>query len=256
MNQRGWWRFSQWGAGALVAGALVPSCGGRAQSSAEPGATAGARAGGLGGAGGADAGGQASTASVSTDTQLCAAALNVGQAPNSCALSCGATTECCGGGGYCDPTGRWTYYAPACFASPTTTTCTAPAPTSTVSGMTPLGPLTLQYAWAAEVTGFSYSMQLFFTPSATARVCDPTSLGFLIHPVIDRPTLSYVGQQDAVALLAVNGAYAYGAASIRISSKDLGNTHGTLTVTGAGWDLSGDFSVPDCPALHSFDNGK
>ncbi|MEO7035091.1 MAG: hypothetical protein ABI548_14340 [Polyangiaceae bacterium] len=253
MNQRGWWRFSQLGAGAFVAGALLPSCGGRAQSSAEPAATAGARAGGTGGMG---MGGQAGTASVSTGTQLCADALNVGQAPNSCDISCGATTECCGGGGYCDSTGAWTYYAPVCFASPTSTTCTAPAPTSTVSGMTPLGPMTLQYAWAAEVTGFSYSLQLFFTQSATARVCDPTSLGFLIRPVIEHSMVSYVGQQDAVALLAVNGAYAYGAVAIRISSKDGTSTHGTLAVTGAGWDLSGEFSVPDCPVLDSFDNGK
>ena len=68
----------------------------------------------------------------------------------------------------------------------------------------------------------------------------------MIHAGFD-PDTDYPGQHDVNALLAVNGAYAYGAASVQILSKGVGETRGKLTITGPGWDVSGEFTAPDCP---------
>ena len=244
------------GAGVLIA-ALLPSCGGRAQS--DEGRFVGEAAGGAAAAGSPNASGGATSnagaAPVSDYTRQCADALSNGQTTRTCDLSCSAVNDCCGAGAYCDASGTWTNYAPVCGALIPPTACAAPEPTSTLSGTTPVGPLNLRYVWAAETTGFSHSLVLFFTQSSVAQECEATSLGFNIYPD-DELSVSYLGQREAVVLLRVNGMFAFGAASIQIIDKDQDHTHGTLTIRGAGWDVSGEFTAPRCSALDTFDDGK
>jgi hypothetical protein len=126
------------------------------------------------------------------------------------------------------------------------TTCTASSSTATLTGTTENGPVSLSYAWKSQVNGFSHSVTLLFSNSATAHQsqCDKPSLSVKL----DDPT---VGVQNAVAfLLFEDGSSVDVAAAVTVDADDyLGNTSGKIDITSSGWDVHGTFRAPDCPEL-------
>jgi len=115
-----------------------------------------------------------------------------------------------------------------------------------LTGTTANGPLSLSYAWKSQVNGFSHSMTLLLSNSATAHQsqCDKPSLSFRL----DDPA---VGARNAVAsVLFEDESRVDVTAAVTIDADDsLGNTSGKIDIASSGWDVHGTFSAPDCPEL-------
>jgi len=140
------------------------------------------------------------------------------------------------------------------------TMCSVSSPTMTLTGTTPNGPLSLSYAWKAQVNGFSTSTSLLFSNSSTApqsqygaRVlqsqCDKPSVSIQLESQVD------VSMHNEIAfVLYQDGSEVDVPAVVTIDSDDkLGNTSGKVDITGSGWDVHGTFQAPDCPELDSID---
>lgn len=131
------------------------------------------------------------------------------------------------------------------------TTCTASSPSTTLTGTTPNGALSLSYAWKKQVSGFTNSTTLTLTNSSTASVsqCDEPSLSVQLDPTAG------VGAQTAIAfVLYQDGTETDVSTTVTIDADDeQGITSGKIDVTASGWDLHGTFQAPDCPALDFVD---
>ena len=248
---------ARWCFGVLAL-VCAQACGGRALSESDgPTSTPGGASSGSGGAsslggGGAAAAGSPSNVGTSpiepstseTTARACVAELRDPTLTVDCSLDCRVDSGCCSAGALCSGPGVGLPSHGTSCGTERDTSCNADAPSASISGTTPLGALTLDYAWKIEDLAFSGQTTFFFTDSANAKVCGGTSLGFTVP--------RGPSELFAPALLDQDGMQIFALVHVQLSAEDsTQSVTGTLDLAEDGFDLHGAFTAPYCYDLDS-----